>query len=933
MRVLAITVQNGHRIFFAPSRGSALRLFIVMALACALGGSFAENARADDLADEADLQFQLGAARYRDGDYTGALEHFLASNRLVPNRNVSFNIARSFEKLKQYPAAFRYYARALEGETDIQAKGRVEAALELIKPNVAVLNIVTNPPGATVYIDRRDLGPRGTSPRLLGLAPGKYKVIVELANYMPAESSEIDAPLAEVTKVELTLTPKLEGMTGNLVVNADERGALVEVDGRPRAFTPDIVSLPAGSHRVRVLLKGYRTVEQIVDIKPNDETKLDLVLTQAEEVTAASRATETVEDAPSSVSIVRSEELRLMGYPTIVEALRGVRGVFVSDDRSYPSVGFRGFGRLGDYGNRVLVLLDGQPTNDNWLGSSYVGYDARTDLDDIERIEVVRGPGSVLYGTNAFSGVINLVTRGAPGKTSAEVGVGTSDYGVGRGRARYNLKLGQDASLWTSIAAAKGTGRDFYFPEFEGTPGTGGTARGLDGFEAGTLNGRVTYKSLTAMWFLHSRDKSVPTAEYDTAFGDPRFHQTDTRGLAEVRFEPELSRYVQLMSRAHVNYYTFRGQYPRPVGSGGLELDRFYGSWAGLEERLVLTPGGKVRLTLGGELQSHYLVHQTVEDESGTSLDDKPTYDVRAAYLLADAPLSNAVRLSAGSRFDSYSTFGSSNNPRLSLIVRPYAGGNFKIMAGKAFRAPSTYELFYNDNGATQQASPNLKAESIYSAEIEFSHRFSPTVSLTVAAYENFVRNLIVTRGSGTPADPVSGTPGDLLRYENSRAPVLTIGGEIELRRDFRQGWMVAASYSAQRSRYLEGATVSDVFGTSTNAELRQVPNAPEHLASLKGSVPVIAHALFASTRVSVEGPRFDRHDEVSDPVAQKKTNGAVIWDFVFSGQEAKWGLSYGVGVYNAFDWRYATPLSPEFKQRALVQNGRTLLAWASVTF
>jgi outer membrane receptor protein involved in Fe transport len=322
----------------------------------------------------------------------------------------------------------------------------------------------------------------------------------------------------------------------------------------------------------------------------------------------------------------------------------------------------------------------------------------------------------------------------------------------------------------------------------------------------------------------------------------------------------------------------------------------------------VFTPGGKVRLTLGGELQSHFLVHQTAEDEDGRFLDDKPTYDVRAAYLLADVPFSNAVRLSAGTRFDSYSTFGSSNNPRLALIARPYAAGNLKIIAGKAFRAPSIYELHYNDNGFTQARSPDLQAESIYSGEIEFSHRFSPTVAATVAAYENLVNNLIVTRGSGTP--------DDLLHYENSRAPVLTLGGEVEVRRDFRQGWMLAASYSAQHSRYLQDATISSLFGSSANDELRRVPNAPEHLASVRGSVPVISHALVASTRVSVEGPRFDRHDEASDPTPQLKTDGAVIWDFVFSGQEPKWGLTYAIGVYNAFDWRYATPaqrgVSPE---------------------
>ena len=167
-----------------------------------------------------------------------------------------------------------------------------------------------------------------------------------------------------------------------------------------------------------------------------------------------------------------------MGYPTIAEALRGVRGVYVSDDRSYPTVGFRGFGRLGDYGNRVLVLLDGQPTNDNWLGSSYVGYDARTDLEDIERIEVVRGPGSVLYGTNAFSGVINLVTRGAEGKSSGEVGVGTSDYGVGRARARYNVKLGPTRASGCRSPARKAAAVTSTFPSSTTVPAPPATRGG-----------------------------------------------------------------------------------------------------------------------------------------------------------------------------------------------------------------------------------------------------------------------------------------------------------------------------------------------------------------------------------------------------------------------------------------------------------------------
>jgi hypothetical protein len=62
-----------------------------------------------------------------------------------------------------------------------------------------------------------------------------------------------------------------------------------------------------------------------------------------------------------------------MGYPTVAEAVRGIRGLYISDDRSYSTIGFRGYSRPGDYGNRVLVLLDGQPMNDNYIWSSYVG--------------------------------------------------------------------------------------------------------------------------------------------------------------------------------------------------------------------------------------------------------------------------------------------------------------------------------------------------------------------------------------------------------------------------------------------------------------------------------------------------------------------------------------------------------------------------------
>src|SRR5450432_2139968 len=157
-----------------------------------------------------------------------------------------------------------------------------------------------------------------------------------------------------------------------------------------------------------------------------------------------------------------------MAYPTIAEAIRGVRGIYLSNDDTYVSTGVRGFSRPGDFGNRILVLLDGHPTNDDWVGTSYVGFDARVDLDDVERIEVIRGAGSVVYGTGAFFGVINLVTRSNDAPSHTELALSTAQ-GAGRARATLVWHAADDAGLWVSIAGAQSAGSDHYYPAYVST--------------------------------------------------------------------------------------------------------------------------------------------------------------------------------------------------------------------------------------------------------------------------------------------------------------------------------------------------------------------------------------------------------------------------------------------------------------------------------
>lgn len=937
------------------------------------------RACADGLADEAQLHFDIAAEQYRAGNFRGALEHFLLSNRLVPNRNVVFNIARTYEQLQRYADAHRYYVDALAAETDPRTRDTIAAAIARIAPNVAVLRVETTPPGATIYIDRRDLGSRGTAPRPLALPPGRYRVLVALDGYEQAEAGPVEARLGSETPVHLTLRRivghlRVEGeagaavhvdderaapvctapcaldlppgphvlyltregfqtatravqivagqtlsirvvlspLTGSLVVSADERDALVEVDGRSVGFTPVVVSaVPVGRRRVRVSLRGYTPVEREVMVRAGQQTQLnELRLVPEREITAASRSAESPEDAPSSVTLIAPQEIQAFAYPTIAEAIRGVRGVYLSDDGLYASAGVRGVGQPNDYGNRLLVLSDGQPLNDNIIGSSYIGYDARSDLGDIERIEVVRGPGSVLYGTGAFAGVVNLVTR----RRDAQPGVhfGLSTYGsVARARAGLHLAFGRDAGVWASVSGARSDGRDVQLEVDDGMGGRAtAVANQVDAFWSGTTAGRAWWGPLTAQWFLASREQFVPHGAYGTLFNDPRTRVIDTRGMFELRFEPWLSRAVQLMTRAFGNLYYFYGDYAYDAGRPNSEV--YEGSWLGGEARLVITPNRGWRLSFGGEVQAH--VRAAMQGTDGTGafyLNEQRPFQIGAAYALLEGSPLGWLRVSAGARLDVYSTFGATLNPRLALIFRPSPRGVLKVMGGRAFRAPSIYELYYNDGGMTQVAGETVQPETIYTGEIEYSHRISDDWLALASVHSSYIEGIIETQGDGTMDSP--------LRYVNSSLPVLTAGAEVEVRREWRQGWMLAATYGYQLARYLPSANAM-ISNT-------QVPNAPEHLASLRGVVPIVPGAMSGALRLTLEAPRRINVD------SDETTSAAVVADAVVSGSVSRFGVRYSIGVYNLFDWRYRLPITEGFASRTMLQQGRTLMLNVSASF
>ena len=141
------------------------------------------------------------------------------------------------------------------------------------------------------------------------------------------------------------------------------------------------------------------------------------------EVVTASCHEESVSSAPATVSVITAEQIATFGWRTLADALRSVPGMHVTDDRNYAALGARGVAVPGDFSNRVIVLVDGHRVNDKVYHAPDAQHFLPVAMDAVERIEIVRGPGSVLDGSDALLAVINVITRDGSGPPTSSLRV------------------------------------------------------------------------------------------------------------------------------------------------------------------------------------------------------------------------------------------------------------------------------------------------------------------------------------------------------------------------------------------------------------------------------------------------------------------------------------------------------------------------------
>ncbi len=580
-------------------------------------------------------------------------------------------------------------------------------------------------------------------------------------------------------------------------------------------------ALGAGTATALAALALLATAAPAQDATGVDYTEMSLQQLMDIPVVAASKHEQPAREAPSSVTVLTRRDIEAWGWRTLGDLLRSVPGFYVSYDRTYGFVGARGFNRTRDYGGRILLLVDGHRLNDPVYGTFANRLDFLLDLDLVERVEVVRGPGSSLYGDNAFFGVVNVVTRRGRDLGGAEVAAsaGSLDSYTGRLTWGDQSAAGVEGLLSGSLFDSHGED-DLYFPELA-DPATGdGHARDLDDEEAASVFGRVAYRGFSASVGYADRDKQVPTARYDTVFGDPRFTARDSRLVVAAELARTLPSGWDVLARASYDQYSYRGRYPYAVDDGATVVDYedVDADWAGVEAQARRLVAGRHLLTFGAEYRDLLEEEQEYYNRDPFALlyTSDLSFESWGAFVQDEVRLADAVLVNLGVRLDSYETFGETVNPRLGVILDPWPGTTLKLVCGTAFRAPNVGELFYQEGDDVRDVNPYLDAETITTYEAVWEQRLGTTVRTTLALYRNEVSDIIEFSPDADGSDTY---------YHVNLGDATATGGEVEVELGLPNGVRGRASYAYAE---VEAAGWTGPFD-----------NSPEHLGKLNLLVPL----------------------------------------------------------------------------------------------
>lgn len=652
-------------------------------------------------------------------------------------------------------------------------------------------------------------------------------------------------------------------------------------------------SPPVRAHRLIMVVAIIGILPAFAKVADgSDLAALDLEQLMKIEVVTAAKAPQAIADAPASITVVTAADIKTHGYRTLLDALLSIRGLSSTSDRYSNYLGVRGYTASGQYNSKVLLLIDGYRTNENIYSGAFFGIDAIIDIDLVERIEFVPGPGSAIYGDSAFFGVINVITKKASSLAGTTLSGETASRYANKARiTSSNPALVEGVATVFSASLLRTRGSDITLLD----PNTGAVtnAGGLDGARDAQFYGRVATKDVTLTAVHASRMKIEGLASFERLSGTPTT-ATDVVTYVSAEWRHKLDAKTDGLVRATLGRYTYDSDAYYDAGAGArvINVDQQKGRWADLELQLTHKLSTH-RIVAGLDVHLDTKQEQRNFDRAPafTYLDVNKRRKHAGIYVQDEWQVRSDLAISSGLRFDHYQDFGNVINPRLGIVYSPSATDRIKLLYGKAFRAPNAYETDYASPALSVAQNLSLKPERIVTTEIVWESYLDARTRFVALLFNNRVKDLIET------VDTDSGE----VRYENIGA-VKVAGAQLEFERSFTSGLRLRASGSWQDVR------------KNTDAASSRPIDSPRQIYKLNASSPLVNTNWTLGVEAQYTGARTTRDDQVA---------GYTVANVALSTIKPVFGVDVTVSAYNLFDRRYDDPAAAGFVQDRIPQDGR----------
>ncbi|MDL2122862.1 MAG: TonB-dependent receptor [Deltaproteobacteria bacterium] len=564
-------------------------------------------------------------------------------------------------------------------------------------------------------------------------------------------------------------------------------------------------------------------------------------------VVTGTRTPHALKDVPVETVLINREDIERTNAQNAMDVLKNIPGIdsSVHDDvfGIYTwRAKLRGLNFNDGYG---LILIDGQRAmgcgQSGGMGEYGSGLN-QIPVDMIERIEVVKGPSSALYGSDAMAGVINIITKKTPKKATGRAGV---SYGW------YKIKEKKSNSGTITKPSDDGQSRNF--------------SKNYVSF-GDKISDRFGY-------LLHYNYDGAEDIGQDPIKSNRHSFMgkldADLSETIDLYLKYEVSDYEKADSREEESYRVSAGIDFRPTDNHFFSLKGYTYAWDfthgypgfsyGYKHGDVGYNQGEVQytwyssdwnaLTLGGEVQEQGIDY-VIENADGSMVNVKENVDTSSLYVQDEITLFEDLTLVAGLRYDDHSTFGSEVNPKLSFMYKFSENTTLRASGGKAFKSPTLRQLYYDTpyrhGDYYCKSNPDLKPEKAigYSASIE-QWLFDQGIMVNLGYFRNDVDDMVIREDTGTT---YNGLP--LKEYRNVEE-AWTQGIEFMCRTYFAEEFSASLSY-----------TYTDSENKETGKELIYTP---KHVLSILPAYELKKYGLGTSATVSYIGKQYTNSDNTDE--------------------------------------------------------------------